>query len=169
LEVVVEVHEPLVLIVAPDHWLANRSDGVALGALSDESFVLDRPDSHTALHAAVNHACSTAGFLPKVACEGAELLTIGRLVASGVGVALVPQSMANLIGGVHQRSIRSPTPHSSVAVVVGRPRRLNPASDRFLASLCAVAWRVIGGVEKPADVRSKLAMQRARRQSAATP
>jgi len=152
LEVVVEVHEPLVLIVSPDHRLASRNDGVDLSELSDEAFVLDRPDSHTALHAAVSHACSTAGFLPNVACEGAELLTVGRLVAYGVGIALIPRSMADLIRDVHRRSVNPPTPRSSIAVVVGRPRRLNPASEGFLTALCAVASRVIGREEaRPAE------------------
>lgn len=91
--------ERLVLAVPATHHLPD-GEPVALAELRDEDFVVyGTPDSVVA--AAVTRACFAAGFLPRRAHEVAETTIMLTLVAAGLGVALLPESVQSLrIDGV---------------------------------------------------------------------
>jgi DNA-binding transcriptional LysR family regulator len=68
---------------------------VALAELRNEDFVgYDAPDSVVAT--TVTQACLAAGFLPRRTHEVSETSIILTLVAAGLGVALLPESVLAL-------------------------------------------------------------------------
>ncbi len=79
--------EELVVALHREHRLANRTS-VALADLHDASWILS--PSNYELREATIAACKRAGFRPRVVLDGGEMDTLIRLVAAGVGVALLP-------------------------------------------------------------------------------
>jgi DNA-binding transcriptional LysR family regulator len=78
--------EPLVLATAPDHPLG----GDTIDALRDRPVVTLVRGS--GLRTVLEQACEAAGFSPHIVAEAAELTSLVRLVAAGLGVALAPRS-----------------------------------------------------------------------------
>jgi DNA-binding transcriptional LysR family regulator len=64
--------------------------------LADEAFVMAPRDIAPGLHDIVAGLAARAGFAPRVAQEAIQMQTVVSLVSSGLGVALVPASVANL-------------------------------------------------------------------------
>ncbi|MEW6125170.1 MAG: LysR substrate-binding domain-containing protein [Pseudomonadota bacterium] len=79
----------LVLAIPRSHALARRRK-ITLADLKDEAFVSYSSSTAPGLHTMVVFACQQAGFIPKVAQEATQVLTIISLVESGLGVAFVP-------------------------------------------------------------------------------
>ena len=133
--------EPLVLIVGRASRsgvrLAGLGGPVPIGALAGESFVMIGVDARTTLHALVIAACADAGFVPRIACEGAELLTLGRLVEDGVGIALVPRSTAGLLRrrAILELPLEPPHPSSSLVIAERSDRPLPAAAAAFRSLL----------------------------------
>jgi DNA-binding transcriptional LysR family regulator len=86
------VEEPLVIALPDFHRLAARSR-LPLAALAGEPFVLWARHLNPLFHDEVLSACLDAGFRPNVVQEAGEMPTIVSLVAAGLGVSLVPESM----------------------------------------------------------------------------
>lgn len=128
--------EQFVLMVREDASLA-RSGPVELADLADQFFILFDVDSRMPLHAAVLDACLRAGFSPKIACEGAEIMSIGRLVEAGVGVALLPQTTAHLLRGMRlcRVPIAPPAPVTTLELVWARERPVGAAVQGFRTAL----------------------------------
>jgi DNA-binding transcriptional LysR family regulator len=130
--------EPLVLVTAPEHQLADRAS-VAVADLREETFVTLTRGSSLRTH--LEEACNAAGFDARIALETSDVRLLSDLVARGLGVTIVPRSIADL-GAARQPlrvvDIRSPITRRHVALAwrTGRPRR--PATEAFLA--WAEAW-----------------------------
>jgi DNA-binding transcriptional LysR family regulator len=86
-ELVTLLEDPLHAVLPSSHPLAGREQ-IALEELASETWV-DTPTGSDARRLLL-WACARAGFIPRVAFESDEYLTIQQLVAAGVGVALVP-------------------------------------------------------------------------------
>lgn len=87
--------EELVLVVAPDHALAHHQN-VTVEELRNEPFVMFKPGSglrHTVIQSSL-----AAGFTPRILFESGELGTIRSLVAEGLGVSVLPRSVAKAPG-----------------------------------------------------------------------
>ena len=84
--------EPLVAVLPSAHPLARRRS-VPLAELADEPFIGFRRDAAPALHDAIVRLCMDAGFAPAFAMEASEWYTIVSLVAAGLGVAILPESI----------------------------------------------------------------------------
>lgn len=130
------LEEDFVAVLPRRHRLARR-DAIALADLRDEPFILFDVDAETALHAAVVNACVDAGFIPTIACAGAELMTIGRLVSTGVGVALVPRTTAKLLEelGIVGVSLATASPRSEILSVTAADLDTPPALEAFLVKV----------------------------------
>ncbi len=64
-----------------------------------------------ALHDAILSCFRAAGITPAIGQEAIQMQTIVSLVSSGMGLALVPQSVSNLMRpGVEYRALADPTP-----------------------------------------------------------
>src|SRR5207248_2472543 len=83
------VSEELVLIVAEDHRLAARRS-VRMAELAGEEFISYREGAR--LRELLLAAGREAGFLPRVTLESNESGRIRRLVARGLGIAILPRA-----------------------------------------------------------------------------
>lgn len=100
--------EPLVAVMPTDHRLAPRRR-VDVADLAGEPFVTVSGHQGSGLREAVLEQCRRAGIVPEVVQEAALVQTIAGLVASGVGVALVPASVRRLQRvGVTYRPLENP-------------------------------------------------------------
>lgn len=87
--------EELVLVVAPEHPMAGRR-GVAMEELRDEPFISFK--SGSGLKHAIMQRSIAAGFTPRMLLESGELSTIRLLVAEGLGISILPRSVAEASG-----------------------------------------------------------------------
>jgi LysR family transcriptional activator of glutamate synthase operon len=87
--------EELVLVVAPGHSLAHRQR-VVVEELRNEPFISFK--SGSGLKHAITQRSLTAGFTPRMLLESGELSTIRLLVAEGLGISILPRSVAEASG-----------------------------------------------------------------------
>ena len=78
------------------HGLAEATAPLALTALADETLILYRRPLGPGLYDSIIAACQRAGFSPQIGQEAPRMLSTLGLVASGLGVSLVPASMRRL-------------------------------------------------------------------------
>jgi DNA-binding transcriptional LysR family regulator len=90
--------EPLVLVTAPDHRLGRRRFA-SVTQLRDEPLVTLTRGS--ALRTHLENACDAAGFPPRIALETSDVDLLGDLVARGLGVTIVPRSVADAAAARH--------------------------------------------------------------------
>ncbi|WP_395748703.1 LysR family transcriptional regulator [Prosthecobacter sp.] len=120
--------EPFVLLVAKSHPLA-RQKALSLGELAAESFIFYKGRARDM----ASESCRKAGFEPQLVCESGELGTVRSLVASGLGLAIVPQLAArNLPDTIRTVSIREPKMQRQIAAVWQKNSILSPAADALL-------------------------------------
>lgn len=134
LEVRVVTREPLIAALPDDHPLARRRLRVA--DLAQEPFILPAQHRMPGLLAQVNNACRAAGFAPRAVQKDIWLVqTILALVASGIGVALVPSSVEILHRtGVAYRPLRDAD--STVELgAIWRRDEVAPVLHTFLTEL----------------------------------
>ncbi|KUN29340.1 LysR family transcriptional regulator [Streptomyces antibioticus] len=84
--------EPLVVAVPERHWLAE-ADVVHVEQLRHEDFVMYGATSGSVVHDAVVRSCLASGFYPHRAYEVTETSAALALVAAGLGVAVLPDSV----------------------------------------------------------------------------
>jgi DNA-binding transcriptional LysR family regulator len=96
LEHLVVQRERFVVALPARHALARARGRIAMRQLSGEAFVMAPRDIAPGLHDIVALLTARAGFSPRVAQEAIQMQTVVSLVSSGLGVAVVPSSVANL-------------------------------------------------------------------------
>lgn len=103
--------EPLVL-AAPAGLAALDGPGpVSLRALAPLPLIIFPRAIAPALHDAILAVFGSAGITPEIGQEAIQMQTIVGLVSAGMGLALVPQSVSNLMRpGVEYRTLADPTP-----------------------------------------------------------
>ena len=92
--------EPMLVAFSSTHPLAQgaeRQRGITLRALASESFIMVRRPGAPGMYANLIAACRLAGFTPRIAYEVGSMLTNLLLVASGIGVTVVPASMREIL------------------------------------------------------------------------
>nr|WP_204343454.1 LysR family transcriptional regulator [Paenibacillus elgii] len=88
------VNERLRAVLPPAHPLAGKKE-VRLVELQDEAFILFREDF--ALHERIIEACDGVGFRPRIWYESSQWDFIYEMVAAGMGVALLPESICGML------------------------------------------------------------------------
>jgi DNA-binding transcriptional LysR family regulator len=146
------VREDLVLAVPASHALAQPQANLAM--FKNENFVMFDFRHGIGLHRMAMEACAQAGFVPRILCEGPEAGTIGKLIALGLGVAIVPRSAVHLwdSSAISIVRLENPIPQSVISIA-----RLpgEPLSDRAQRVARAVA-RVAAGLTGEGDSESRL-------------
>jgi len=89
--------EPLLVFLPPEHRL-SKSRRVKLSDLSGEPFVAVSAESAPCFAAQIRGLCGNAGFRPKVVQEAIRGQAVAAMVATGVGIAILPASLARNIG-----------------------------------------------------------------------
>ena len=96
LEHIVVQRERFLAALPASHRLARRRGRIAVRELAGEAFVMAPREIAPGLHDIVAALSARAGFSPRVAQEAIQMQTVVSLVSSGLGVAIVPESLANL-------------------------------------------------------------------------
>lgn len=124
--------DPMFVALPGDHPQAGRSTPISLETLRDDLWIRDCGPDPTCREV-LDLLCRQSGFRPSIAFESDNHLAIGRLVATGVGVALVPGLAAEQMPeGVRLRPLR---PAVSRRVVVLTTPGAPPASDSMITIL----------------------------------
>jgi DNA-binding transcriptional LysR family regulator len=103
------LEEPLVLCAPAG--VINGNGPVALDALPALPLIIFPRKSAPALHDAILACFHDAGIVPTIGQEAIQMQTIVSLVSAGMGLALVPQSVSNLMRpGVEYRALAGQSP-----------------------------------------------------------
>jgi len=131
------VSEELVAIVPRDHSLGARRR-VRMAELADQRFITYREGAR--LRELLTSAGRAAGFEPQVALESNESQLIRRLVARGLGVAILPRSDATGPGAeVSVATLVEPALRRDITLAWREGRRHTPAAAEFL-ELCRTTY-----------------------------
>lgn len=124
--------EDLVAIVHREHWLSGR-ESVSLAELKDESFILFTEEY--ALHDVVRQACRRSGFEPHVAYMSSLWDFVGEMVATRLGISLVPRSVARRLNNSLLKTVRisSPPIDWQYALIYRKDGYLSHAARAFIA------------------------------------
>lgn len=126
IEIRVVADEPLVAAVSRSDALAGAKT-TTLEAIRDRALVsLPRG---TGLRSCIDDACATAGFQPRIALEASNLAVLAQLAGRGLGVAIVPESVAH----AHATELHS--------ITITRPQ---------MRGRLALAWRAEGPISPAA-------------------
>src|SRR5258706_1506967 len=96
LEHIVVQRERFLAALPSRHRLPRARGRIAIRQLANEAFVMAPREIAPGLHDIVSALAAHAGFAPRVAQEAIQMQTVVSLVSSGLGVAVVPASVANL-------------------------------------------------------------------------
>jgi DNA-binding transcriptional LysR family regulator len=130
--------DPLLLVMASDHPMANRAS-VGLEELAGEGWLMPDvggtcPDSNIVLR-----ACRDAGFEPDVRLAFDDYPALQGMAAAGVGVALIPSlATANIRSDVAIIPLRGQPPARRIQAAV-RVGEVDPLVDHVIEALRAAA------------------------------
>jgi DNA-binding transcriptional LysR family regulator len=115
--------EPIILALPERHPLA-KSKKIALKALCDEPFVGLQIHDGVGFNAQVAEICAGGGLSPKVRQRAGQFVALAGMVAGGLGIAFVPDSLRRLhIADVVYRPLDDMTEKSNLAVVFRKSER----------------------------------------------
>jgi DNA-binding transcriptional LysR family regulator len=105
------LEEPLILCAPAGLALAPDGAPVRLQDLPELSLIVFPRAVSPALYDAILACFRAAGVVPAIGQQAIQMQTIVSLVSAGMGLALVPQSVSNLMRpGVEYRALADPTP-----------------------------------------------------------
>ncbi|MGL5942427.1 MAG: LysR family transcriptional regulator [Waterburya sp.] len=123
--------EKMVLALPENHPLATLTK-VPISKLSDQSFILFPQQEGPHLYSRILLLCQQAGFCPKVVQEVTPQPTMIGLVAAGIGVSFVSESLQNLNRpGVVYRELDVVTPELEL-VAAWKKDKVSPVLQKFL-------------------------------------
>jgi LysR family transcriptional regulator, transcription activator of glutamate synthase operon len=124
------VSEELVAILPTGHPLSTRGE-LRMADLAEEQFISFREGAR--LRELLSSAGRHAGFEPRIMLESNESERIRRLVARGMGVAILPRSDAEVAGaGVAVVTLTDPSLTRDITLAWRDGRRHPPATAEFL-------------------------------------
>ncbi len=126
------------LAVPPGHPLALRKNGtqpqpVHMEELKDEPFVVLKKGQ--GFRKLTMDLCHQAGFEPNVVFESTNMETLQSLVATGMGVTLVPRFIARAASSEFVPALlplAEPTPSRTLAIAYRNGRYLSKAAEAFI-------------------------------------
>lgn len=89
--------EPLILLVPSGHPFSGR-ESIELQETAGESFVVVSPDAAPAFANLLRDHFTAAGIHPRVILESPRAQAVALMVAAGSGVAILPATLAELLG-----------------------------------------------------------------------
>lgn len=124
------MEEDLNLVLHPSHQLADRKE-VNLAELAEESFILFNKDF--VLHDRIIASCNSAGFNPQIISETSQWSFIKEMVASKLGVSLLPESICrHLTKDVRAVKVVNPSISWNLAIIWGKDQYLSYAAKEWL-------------------------------------
>jgi len=124
------MEEDLKLILHPSHPLAEKEE-VNLADLANESFILFNKDF--VLNDRIIYSCNSAGFTPHIISESSQRSFIEEMVASKLGVSLLPESVChNLNKNVRSVKVVNPSISWNLAIIWGKNQYMSFAAKEWL-------------------------------------
>ncbi|MEK5035869.1 LysR family transcriptional regulator [Paenibacillus sp. FSL R7-0302] len=145
------VEEKLELLVPTGHRL-DGAQQVPLKELAGEEFVLFREDF--ALHDRIISECVKAGFQPKVVYESSQWDLISRMVAAGMGIALLPETICRDIdrSRIAVIPLTEPVIPWQLGMIWRKDRYLSFAAREWIAFAMNVLGERYSRPEPPEDI-----------------
>lgn len=126
--------DPMLLALPRRHPLA-RNDGVELDELRDDDWI-EGAGRDTPCSLILTTVCHEAGYEPRISFNSGNYQVVQRLVAAGVGVALIPElAITGADSGVIISSLLPQNPARRIGVAVLRNRYRRPAVQMMLDEL----------------------------------
>jgi DNA-binding transcriptional LysR family regulator len=127
--------QPLKLLTSAAHVLAKRKT-VELRMLSNIPFILF--ENGFVLNRRIADACKRQGFAPKIAARSSQVDFIVELVAANVGVAILPEMIAERFShrGVNALAIDDPQMEWHIALIWRRGGYLSSAARAWKTVIC---------------------------------
>lgn len=125
------MEEDLMLILPTSHPLAGRAE-IDLASLSSESFILFNKDF--ALNDRIISSCNDAGFQPRVISESSQWSFIEEMVASKLGISLLPESICRHLSD-HVCTVRvvNPSINWNLAIIWRKNQYLSYVAKEWLS------------------------------------
>ena len=119
------LQEEILLAIPATHPLAALPE-VPLERFAGETFITPHHPPEVSFHHHTLAACREAGFFPRTGPQGREFVTVATMVAVGLGVALVPQSLRCIeLPGVRYKRVRNLAVTAELAIAY---RRTEPST-----------------------------------------
>jgi DNA-binding transcriptional LysR family regulator len=123
--------ERLIVALPDEHPLASHGR-IEVNDLATESFICFSRTLDSALQTLIVRICQDAGFQPRIIQEVGDIPTMIALVASGMGISLVPSSARGIrMKGVVFRNIAGGGPPLEIALAWNRSVE-SPIRDGFI-------------------------------------
>jgi len=130
LELHIVTDEPIAAAVSHGDELAKRST-IPLNALRDRVLISLPPG--TGIRSLLDDACAAAGFSPHIAFEASTPGVLAQLAARGLGVAIVPASVAQAREDLHPLTITRPALRGCLAFAWRTEGPISPAARALVA------------------------------------
>jgi DNA-binding transcriptional LysR family regulator len=132
----VEVHrlvEEVMMIALPSNHPLAKASALPLSALAQDRFLLFPRSAGAGFFDEIISACRRAGFEPRVGYEAPQITSVGNMIAAGLGVSIVPISIANQVrvAGVKYLRIVGDAPIAPIALVI-RPDEQSVTVKNFV-------------------------------------
>jgi len=109
---------PLQVAISRSHPCASK-ESINLKEFMNETFLHYDSELSPSLYFLLEHACLTAGFIPKTIGTGPEIFTIANLISNDIGITLMPEDMIALLSAYNVKglTINNNNLYSSLSVV----------------------------------------------------
>jgi DNA-binding transcriptional LysR family regulator len=124
----------MVVALPTGHDLATQlAEPLKLAELSNHTFILYKRPGAPGLYDSIITACRGAGFSPRVGQEAPRIVSTLNLVAAGLGVSIVPESLRRLqMDGVVYRELADSAQLSAPLILACRRGENSAAIQRFI-------------------------------------
>jgi DNA-binding transcriptional LysR family regulator len=130
--------EAMVMALPLEHALARCASASAdkalpLKALAGETFIVYRRHTGPGLYDAILSACHKAGFSPRIGQEAPRIVSTLNLVAAGLGISLVPESLQRMhLDGVAFRRVSGAVQPKAPLYLASRRGETSTVVRKFL-------------------------------------
>jgi DNA-binding transcriptional LysR family regulator len=144
------LEESMLVAVPSGHALAkgvnSKTPPLPLAALANETFILYKRPGGPGLYDTIITACRSAGFSPRVGQEAPRIISTLNLVAAGLGVSVVPESLRRLqMDGVVYRRLVDGAALSAPLILACRRGENAAAVQRFIDLVQTTAEQMEAG------------------------
>jgi DNA-binding transcriptional LysR family regulator len=127
------LQEQMLVALPTGHPLAGSNEPLALTELASHTFILYKRPGAPGLYDSIITACRGAGFSPRVGQEAPRIVSTLNLVAAGLGVSIVPESLRRLqMDGVVYRELDNNANLTAPLILACRRSENSAAVERFV-------------------------------------
>jgi len=127
------LQEKMLVALPTGHPLAGSYEPLALTELASHTFILYKRPGAPGLYDSIITACRGAGFSPRVGQEAPRIVSTLNLVAAGLGVSIVPESLRRLqMDGVVYRELDDAADLTAPLILACRRSENSAAVERFV-------------------------------------